>query len=452
MRSEDQSELARLRAERDSLKAELARQNQKKTKGGGTLRRSVVVLLVVVSCLLAVVGIAGVWAYRTTFDTDKWVDRVAPIVEHRPVTDALSRRLTEQIFVLIDVQGLTAQALPPQAAPLAGPLTSAVRDSVEERVEEVLASEEFRRVWVEANRFAHQQILAVLRNESEIVDTTEGTVTLNLLPVMNAVLERLEATSSGLFGREVSLPEISSGEVPEAARQRIEAALGIDLPEDFGEIPVYRSDRLDAAQTTMASLDRSVLWLVILTPLGWIAALWISRSRRRTLIQLMTGTLVGVVVVRRLVMRVQEDIVDLAREENRGAARVAVEEVLSSFFSNTQTILIIGLIVIALALATGPYEWAVSLRRKTRELAVGISSAIGTRAHDEATAIWIRGHRDALQLGGAIFAVLVLLFVDLSWIAFLMVIALVGVYELIVVRIGQDAPPDLGEAEGVSSG
>jgi hypothetical protein len=434
----EKDELVRLKAERDALEVKLEETKAKKSRGG-RFRRAAVGLLVILSCLLSTVLLVGGWAYRTVFDTDKWVERVAPVIEDRAVSDALSRRLTDQIFTLIDVEQLTADALPPRAAPLAGPLTSAVHDTVEGRVSEVLASPEFQRIWIQANRFAHEQILAVLRDESDVVQRTGGEISLNLLPVMNVAMARIETQASGLFGKDINLPEVSTGEVPEVAREKIESATGIQLPKNFGEIPVYNSDKIVAAQDVMSTLDRSVLLLAIVTPLVFIAAIVFTKRRRRTIIQLLVGSLLGIVLARRLFMWLEDEVAGVAKEENRAAARSVADTVLSSFFSISQWIVIGGLLVIAVIVLTGPYAWAVSLRKGLRRRVGELAVAIRDQSHDEGTARWVAAHRDPLLLAGSIFAVLLFWVFELSLFSFVVVMALLAAYCLAVVRIaGRD--------------
>jgi len=55
----------------------------------------------------------------------------------------LSDRLTTQIFGLVDVEAIVADALPPRGQILAGPLTGGIEDFVREKVDEVLSSDDF---------------------------------------------------------------------------------------------------------------------------------------------------------------------------------------------------------------------------------------------------------------------------------------------------------------------
>ncbi|MGH2825397.1 MAG: hypothetical protein ACRDKF_00320 [Actinomycetota bacterium] len=431
-----ESEVERLRRERDELDARLNRAEERKSRRGRA--RSVTAgLLTLLACLAIIVTVPAAWTYRTIFNTDAFVDRVTPIGFDPAVTPVLSDRLTTQIFGLVDVEAIVADALPPRGQILAGPLTGGIEDFVREKVDEVLSSDRFRDRWIQANRFAHTQIVAVLRNESDIVDTAGGRVVLNLLPVVNEALQRIESRAAGLFQKDVDLPEVTGGEVPDEAREAISSALGVEVPEDFGEIVVFESDRLEAAQDAVSFFDRAIVFLVILTLVLIVLALSMSRRRRRTLLQLVVGSMVGIVVVRRLAMWVEDQVVDLAqRPDGERALGAITDQVFGSFFAVTSVVIIVGLAIVAIALVTGPYGWAVTARAKSSALAQGVVNTASDSARQESTVVWVRAHREALQLGGAIVFIVLLLILDLSWLGFLLLGGLIALYEIWLARLG----------------
>jgi hypothetical protein len=450
------AEIERLRSERDELEARLNRTEERKARRG-RVRSITAVLLTLLACLAITLTVPAVWSYRTLFVTDAFVDRVTPIGYDPAVTPVLSDRLTTQIFGLIDIEAVVAEALPPRGQILAGPLTGGIEDFVRDKVNEALASDRFEDRWIQANRFAHTQIVAVLRNDSEIVDTAGGRVVLNLLPIVNEALQRIEAQASGLFQKEVDLPEISGGEVPEEAREKISVALGVDVPEDFGEIVVFESDRLEAAQEAVAFVDRAIVVLVILTLVLIALAIWMSRRRRRTMLQLVVGSMVGLVVVRRLVMWVENEVVDLAQRPDGESALTAItDQVFGSFFTVTTTVIVVGLVIVVIALITGPYGWAVSTRAKTVALARGVVNTASDSSRQESTVVWVRAHREALQLGGAIVFVLLFLILDLSWLGFLLLGGLIALYEIWLARLGagdtEDDDPSTKPEDLLSTG
>jgi hypothetical protein len=434
------AEIEALRAERDALKAQLATVHAKVDgrKRRDRFRKTIALLLVILACLSFTVAISAGWTRRTLFNTNQWVETVTPIVDHPSVTAALSRRMTSEVLTLVNAQSVAEEALPPRAKLLVGPMTQAVGDFIEDEVNTLLQSDAFKQLWVRANRFAQPQVVAALRGEGEVLSSEDGKVVLNLVPVVNQVLKRVQARAGDLFGRNVNLPEISSGEVPELARQKLQTALGVPVPPDLGEIVVFQSDKLEAAQDAVVSFDRALVLIAALTIVAIFAALKVSRNRRRTLIQMSAGILVGLVIMRRLVMYLQDEVVGIARSENRGAARAIVEDLMRGFFSLTEVVIAAGLLIIALALLTGPYAWAMATRRRVAAIVSALTQSAGRLPRDQGVASWVRVHRDALQLGGVIVGVLLLLVVDLSWGPFLVAVGLVLLYQLVVFRVGKD--------------
>jgi hypothetical protein len=440
---DQRAEIEALRAERDTLKAQVATID---LRDGGRdrrhrLRKTIGVLLLIVACLSFTLVVPAAWTRRTLFNTDQWVETVTPIVDHPSVSAALSRRITSEVLTLIDAQSVVEDALPPRAQLLAGPLTTAVGDFAQDEVNTLLQSDAFKELWVRANRFAQPQLVATLRGEGEVLSSQNGNVVLNLVPVVNEVLKRVEARGGDLLGRDVNLPEISSGEVPEAARAKLEAALGVPIPPDLGEIVVFQSDKLAAAQDAVALFDRALIFLAALAIATMIGAIVVSMNRRRTLILMSTGIIVGLVAIRRLVMYLQDEVVAIAKPENRGAAGAIVDDLMRGFFSLTQILIVAGLLVVALALLTGPFAWAMSMRRRVASIASALMES-AARPSETGPASWVRAHKDALRLGGVIAGVLMVLLFDLSWGLFLLVVTLVLLYELAIYRLGRSLTPE----------
>ena len=118
----------------------------------------------------------------------------------------------------------------------------------------------------------------------------------------------------------------------------------------------------------------------------------LSPHRRRTLLQLAVGIALGVVLLRRLGLRLEDDVVDLAKPENQEAVGVVVGAFVDSLLDSTAWILAAAALVAAVALITGPYRWAQTLRHRTGSVARALAAATGgavTRRPDEATVTWV---------------------------------------------------------------
>jgi hypothetical protein len=438
---EIEAELERVKAERQELEARvetLEARPQKRHR----MRRIFTPILVALSIVVFTVTVPAAWGARTVLNTDRYVATVAPLADDPAVQASIASRLTDQVFSALDVEGTLSDALAglgERATVLAAPLTTAIRGFVQDQVLKVVQSDAFRTFWVEANRFVHTQVLAILEGESATVSVVEGKVLLNLLPLVNLALGSIQEVASDLVGRDVTLPQITQGELPSAAIAKLEQSLGIDLPDDYGQIAVYDSQDLEALQQTLYTFERLLVFLLILIPLLVAASLLVSTRRRRTLIQLATGAAVGLVVIRRIAIIFRDDLFERVDTERFPSVRVLTNELMDSLFRYTGILLAIVLLTALIALITGPYPWAVTLRGWVRDGARGIAAALGGRATpDTARSRWLRDHRDGLMLGGAVVAVALLLLFDLSLWGFLIVAILIALYEIALSRLGHE--------------
>jgi hypothetical protein len=454
-----ESEVARLTAERDRLEAEVGALRAQAAGAAPPPRRRVrrvaAVVLVVVTSIVFTVSVVGVWTRRNALNTDKWVETVGPIAEDPAVQQALGSWMTTELMTAIDPETFFESVLPEQGQALAGPLTSALRGFVNDRVDTFLASDTFQRLWVEINRRAHTRVVAVLEGDTGNLQIENGKVVLNLVPVLNGVLAEIGKASPEIFGRTVDLPTVSVDDIPEDAVSKVESALGVDLPDNFGQFTVFEAQRLEAVQDAVELFDRLVVVAVVLAFLLIALTLWVSPSRRRTLLQLAVGIALGVVLIRRIGLRAEDEVVDLAKAENREAVGVVVGAFVDSLLDATAWILAAAALVAVVALLTGPYPWAVALRRRTASLARALAAAVGaatTRRPDEATVAWVVERRELLQLGGAVAGIVVLLLVDLSWLWILLLALVIAAYELAVVRIAELTPSEPEPREPEPSG
>jgi hypothetical protein len=106
----------------------------------------------------------------------------------------------------------------------------------------------------------------------------------------------------------------------------------------------------------------------------------------------------------------------------------------------TSTHLIGRLILLVLALQSGPYRWAVAIRSSARRAAqalVHLVPTVGSHASGDVTVTWIRRHLDILRIGGAVATALALLVFSVDWVGFLIIAALLVLYELGLHRLRQ---------------
>jgi hypothetical protein len=431
-------ELEAVRAERDALRTTVEKADRRRASRG---RSIAIVLLIVLSVLSLAAAVPGNWGRRTFLNTDRYVATVAPLASDPAIQEVLARDITNAVFQALDVQDRVAGALQdrvPELSFIAAPITSALEDFVQARVLAIVSSELFQQYWTEANRFIHEQAMATLQGGGDTVSVVNGKIVLNYLPLVNEALNQVAATAGDLIGKRFNLPEITPDTVPVEAIAAIEAQTGLDLPDTFGTVVVYDSSQLAIAQDAVQLFNRGVYLLIFLFLVTAAVALWISPRRRRTLLQLFVTYAVVLVVERRLAIAGGNQIVEAVKPENMAASRAVVDALLGSLLGYTAWLLWISVAVIAIALATGPYAWAVRLRGGAVDLGRGI---VGTAQETSTSGVmaWVAAHRDVVMFATAGIGVVLLLLLDLSLFWGVVLILLVGAVELLAWRAASEA-------------
>jgi hypothetical protein len=397
--------------------------------------------LVVLTAFSCFVSTVAVWAHGVLLNTDRWVEAVGPLADDPAVTDALATYLVDELVTVLDVEQLAEDALPDQADFLAAPLTNAVEGFVTDQVAKLLQTEEFRTFWIEANRFTHEQAVRLLRGEPGVVTVNDGEVTLNLLPFMARILQELD--QFGILPDRFSAPDITRETPVAEANQELGDALGVDLKPDFGQIVVYQSDQLAAAQDAVAAFDDLVVAVVVLTVVLAIASLALSVQRRRTLLQLGLGVVAAFILAAGLVRATTNHVLGLITDEaDRSAASSVVRLILDSLRDISRIVALVGLVIAAVAFFTGDSSWAVRTRRFVRDL-LGRGEATADEAGTpEMRAVgWVDQHRDALRILGVFVAFVLLLLVDLTFGSLLVIAIGLAVYEVILALLPTHGAP-----------
>jgi hypothetical protein len=398
-------------------------------------------VLVVLFSILLPLTFAVSWAHNVALNTNGFERTVVPIGSDRAVTAAAGAAITSQIFASLNPQQIVENALPPRASFLAGPITNGAKGYIQDGVTKALQSAQFQALWKQATLFTHAQLLSVLNGNNKAVATTNGQVVLNLAPLFNAALQNLQGFISGVVGRQVTLPTITSNELPATVCQHIATALDRPVPATCGQIVLFPADKLTQARRAVRTFNRVTVLLLILTPVTAALALLLSRRRRRTLLQLCAGGVLGLVVVRRVVIWLSSTLAHTGQPANKAARQAIVTHLFHAYFSVSRWLLIGLIVVFVVALVTGPYGWAVSVRRIVATYArEGRNLIVARGASADTTLAWVRAHLDLLRILGIAIAVLLLVALSVSWAGLVVIAVLLGGYELWLHRVGRTAP------------
>jgi hypothetical protein len=322
----------------------------------GRLRSIAAGVVGVLAVLLLLVSAIAVWARATVFDSDKVAALVGDALAEPEVDAALADKVTEQVFAAVDVESLLTNLLPSSIDRLAPVMTAGVRAAVDQGLTQLFETPEIQELVTNLVRRAHSAAMSLLQGDGLLdgVSVQDGAVTLNLLPLIERGLARVQ--SFGLLS-DVELPELTADGDPQQQIADLEAALGRDLPDDFGQLVVYRSDRLADAQATVENAQRMLVLakralVVLLIATVFLIALTIvlARERWRAAMLLGLGAVVAMVVARTAVRRVRDDAPELLE---RPGAKAALGSILDGAASGLLRIfgivLLVGAVVTLIA-------------------------------------------------------------------------------------------------------
>ena len=215
-------------------------------------RRRTVKALVVLGSVLAFLSVFAIWTERQALNTDDWVDTSGRLIQNETIREAVGNYLVDQLYENVDVEKELEDILPGDTKDLAGPVSGGLRQVAGSGADQVLKTSTAQGLWEEANRTAHEQLLAVLEDKGEAVSTEEGNVSLNLGSLVTNLADQVG----------------------------IGADLAERLPADAGQITILRSDQLKTAQDIAVAVKGLALVLSLLTLLTFGLAIYLSREGR----------------------------------------------------------------------------------------------------------------------------------------------------------------------------
>src|SRR6478672_4873849 len=143
-------------------------------------RRRTVKGLVVLGSILAFLSVFAIWTERQALNTDDWVSTSGRLIQNQTIRAELSDYLVDQLYENVDVEAELKEILPGDTKDLAGPAAGGLRQVAGNGAEKVLETSTAQDLWEDANRSAHEQLIAVLEDKGDAVSTSEGNVSLNL--------------------------------------------------------------------------------------------------------------------------------------------------------------------------------------------------------------------------------------------------------------------------------
>ena len=383
------SDLSELQAENEALRLALSGQKSARTRRVRTIGAWVAGAIAVIAVVLALLT---VWTFRTLNNTDLFVDRVGSIVEQPEVADAIGDAAAAELVDALDLEQRLSDALPEEVAIAAGPITNAAQGYLAQGTAALVASDAFQAAWDASLAAGHTVTIGILSgSDTTAVENTDGTIVLNLTPVVNALVGEGADFLSGLLDRDVNAPELTGDDI-DAALAALEEQMGTDLPTDFGQVTLFQSDDLAAAQQAY-HVARTSAWLAPLAAFVMVLiALAVAPNRLRTALGIAIGVALGMLLVALALEPVQTSLLDAAADEGLADAVAAgFSTVLSSLRGGIVVITLLGVLAAGVLFLTGRSSAAA----RGREV-VGRSPSLAA------------AHRGAFLGGGLVVLLLVL--------------------------------------------
>ncbi len=323
------------------------------------LRRVRAVAAVVCGVLAVVVleaAVFGTWARATILDTSTTGSIAHDIAEEPDVQEALATTLSELVEDHLRLPDDVVAELPPGLEDL----RPALRAGFEELVERV-----FRRVFEDprvpdivaglAVR-AHDAALRLLSGDgiADGVSVAEGEVSINLLPLLSRGLVELEERGVGAVGE---IPELAIDGDPDEHIAALEAASGRDLPDDFGQLVIYRTAQVGdgggtvaAAQQLTVVARRGLVLLVAAAIVLLAATIVLARNRLAAAVRRGVGIAAVTVFARAAVDDVVDDGPELAqRPSGRAVVEAVLENVTPGLVRISGVVLLVAAVTVALS-------------------------------------------------------------------------------------------------------
>ncbi len=231
-------------------------------------------VLTVVAILLALVGMLAFYVAHTALDAAGFETVSRNMIENDAIRTQVANTAVDQLYANVDIEAAIAERLPPAQKGFAPVLAGLLRSGADQAAVAALERPRVQTTWVEVTTATQRQLVRLLDDKNEFVQTDGGKVVLDLRPIMIELGDQV----------------VVIGRVAEK------------LPDSAGKITIVEESQLETAQMITRVL-RSVanwMWLVALAVAA--LAIWVAPGRRRVELRALA---IGVLLVGLLMLAVQ---------------------------------------------------------------------------------------------------------------------------------------------------
>jgi hypothetical protein len=325
--------------------------------------------------VVAVIGLlassVAIWASSVLFDSDRFAQAVDATLDRPEVTRSLALYLTDEVVELVGLETLVEEALPPRLEVLKPAILGGARSLVANGFERILVREDARAAVATLTRSAHAATLRVLEGDAAIsgVSISGDEVSVNLLPLVGRGVAFVQDAG---WLTNYELPPLTLDGDPTMQIAALEQSLSRELPEDFGQLVVFRSEAVDragsgvtTARDMLSLVRRGFVAILALTAAAMIASVVVAHRRRRAVIVLAIGAALALftarMVIDRIIDAVPEAVSDLGAKV---AIATAVDRLAGALLQLFSVLAVLGLLAALIAWVAGPGVTATRLRMR----------------------------------------------------------------------------------------
>lgn len=231
-------------------------------------------VLTVVAVLLALVGMLAFYVAHTALDEAGFETISRNMIENDAIRTQVANTAVDQLYANVDVEAAIAERLPPNQKGLAPVLAGLSRSGADQAAVAALERPRVQTAWVEVTTATQRQLVRLLDDKNQFVQTDGGKVVLDLRPIMIELGDQVV-----VIGR-----------------------LAEKLPESAGRITIIEESQLETAQTITKILRAVANWMWLVALAVAALAIWLARGRRRLELRALA---IGVLVVGLLMLAVR---------------------------------------------------------------------------------------------------------------------------------------------------
>lgn len=427
----ERAELERLRKElavRSDTDASSAPTSTPRSRRG--LRWTATGLLLVIVAVLAFSAVLARFARSEVLDTDRYVATVTPLAGNAILQGELADQITAEIMSRADIAEVTSDALtaltenapnvPPAVVGLAPVLTQQAQGFIQQAVQALLRSDQFETLWIQANKRAHQKLVAVLTGDTKDAMKIDdnGTVSIELGPIIANV--KTELKNRG-FSFADKIPEVNKSFV------------------------IFESPDLVKAQKAVSALDKASTILPWLTLLVAAAAIWAAPSgSRRRAFSLFGVSVAGAMALLAISISIGRSVyLDAVPADvlSSPAAEVLIDTILVPLRTTLRAVAVLAVVIALVGYLTGSSGSAAAVRNAFGK---GLNAARGDATGRAPHPIETYAAKFRLPLRIAIIAVGIIVLVFWNYPSGLVVMVTVIIAVLALFLVELVARPALG--------